>query len=57
MIWSDNDVANDFTTLKNQDGSQVHIMIYTPCLSPSNKDHILQYMQANIYKFAKRLLF
>ena len=23
MIWSDNDVANDFTTLKNEDGEQV----------------------------------
>ena len=22
MIWSDNDVANDFTTLKNKDGTQ-----------------------------------
>ena len=22
MIWSDNDVANDFTTMKNEDGSQ-----------------------------------
>ena len=23
MIWSDNDVANDFTVLKNKDGEQV----------------------------------
>ena len=23
MIWSDNDVANDFTTLKAEDGEQV----------------------------------
>ena len=23
MIWSDNDVANDFTTLKNAEGEQV----------------------------------
>jgi hypothetical protein len=25
MIWSDNDVANDFTTLKDQDGSQATV--------------------------------
>ncbi len=25
MIWSDNDVANDFTTLKTADGEQVSI--------------------------------
>jgi len=24
MLWSDNDVANDFTTLKNEDGSQAY---------------------------------
>ena len=23
MIWSDNDVANDFTTLKTEEGEQV----------------------------------
>ena len=25
MIWSDNDVANDFTTMKNSEGEQVKI--------------------------------
>ena len=24
MIWSDNDVANDFTTLKDKDGNQAY---------------------------------
>ena len=24
MIWSDNDVANDFTTLKDQNGEQAY---------------------------------
>ena len=24
MIWSDNDVANDFTTLKDQNGDQAY---------------------------------
>lgn len=31
MIWSDNDVANDFTTLKDQDGSQAYPPAFLQC--------------------------
>jgi len=31
MIWSDNDVANDFTTLKDQDGDQAYPPAFLQC--------------------------
>ena len=31
MIWSDNDVANDFTTMKNEDGSQTYHPHFLKC--------------------------
>jgi len=31
MIWSDNDVANDFTTLKDQDGNQAYPPAFLQC--------------------------
>ena len=31
MIWSDNDVANDFTTLKDKDGNQAYPKQFIKC--------------------------
>ena len=31
MIWSDNDVANDFTTMKNKDGNQMYHPSFLQC--------------------------
>lgn len=31
MIWSDNDVANDFTTLKDQEGEQAYPAAFLQC--------------------------
>ena len=31
MIWSDNDVANDFTTLKDQEGGQAYPPAFLQC--------------------------
>ena len=31
MIWSDNDVANDFTTMKNEDGGQMYHPNFLQC--------------------------
>jgi len=39
MIWSDNDVANDFTTLKNESGEQAYHPKFLVCGMEAYKDY------------------
>ena len=39
MIWSDNDVANDFTTMKRQDGSQAYHPNFLKCGMEMYRDY------------------
>ena len=54
MIWSDNDVANDFTTKKNEAGDQVRIgIILPPTFQPVKINHYF-YNLINILIFCRR---
>ena len=39
MIWSDNDVANDFTTLKNEDGEAAYHPNFLKCGMETYRDY------------------
>ena len=47
MIWSDNDVANDFTTMKNESGEQAYHPKFMVCGMEAYKVRLKNFLSVN----------